>query len=105
VSVRLDPHVRDWLHSKSEDHLARINDTPSNLMDAEGRTDRGDSAIPNLKSETWDTSFRVEFAQCPGAQDQSAYGTNTGSLRRSLYAIRPVCLLKRSTLWAARIPV
>jgi uncharacterized protein (DUF4415 family) len=41
VSVRLDPHVRDWLHSKSEDHLARINDILSNLMEAECRIGSG----------------------------------------------------------------
>jgi uncharacterized protein (DUF4415 family) len=41
VSVRLDPHVRDWLRSKGEGHLTRINDILSNLMDAERRTGSG----------------------------------------------------------------
>ena len=41
VSVRLDPHVLDWLRSKGEGHLTRINDILSNLMDAEQRTGSG----------------------------------------------------------------
>lgn len=40
VSVRLDPQVLDWLKSKGEGHLTRINDILSNLMDAERRNDR-----------------------------------------------------------------
>jgi uncharacterized protein (DUF4415 family) len=35
VSVRLDPQVLDWLKSKGEGHLTRINDILSNLMEAE----------------------------------------------------------------------
>ena len=35
VSVRLDPQVLDWLKSKGEGHLTRINDILLNLMDAE----------------------------------------------------------------------
>ena len=35
VSVRLDPQVLDWLRSKGEGHLTRINDILSNLMEAE----------------------------------------------------------------------
>jgi len=35
VSVRLDPRVLDWLKSKGEGHLTRINDILSNLMEAE----------------------------------------------------------------------
>jgi uncharacterized protein (DUF4415 family) len=38
VSVRLDPLVLDWLKSKGEGHLTRINDILSNLMHAEERT-------------------------------------------------------------------
>jgi uncharacterized protein (DUF4415 family) len=38
VSVRLDPHVLDWLKSKGEGHLTRINDILTNLMEAERRT-------------------------------------------------------------------
>ncbi len=41
VSVRLDPHVLDWLRSKGEGHLTRINDILSNLMDAERRMGSG----------------------------------------------------------------
>ena len=39
VSVRLDPRVLDWLKSKGERHLTRINDILTNLMEAERRTD------------------------------------------------------------------
>ena len=39
VSVRLDPRVLDWLKSKGEGHLTRINDILTNLMEAEHRTD------------------------------------------------------------------
>jgi len=35
VSVRLDPHVLDWLRGKGEGHLTRINDILVNLMEAE----------------------------------------------------------------------
>lgn len=35
VSVRLDPLVLDWLKSKGEGHLTRINDILMNLMEAE----------------------------------------------------------------------
>jgi uncharacterized protein (DUF4415 family) len=38
VSVRLDPEVLDWLKSKGEGHLTRINDILMNLMEAERRT-------------------------------------------------------------------
>jgi uncharacterized protein (DUF4415 family) len=37
VSVRLDPQVLDWLKSKGEGHLTRINDILTNLMLAERR--------------------------------------------------------------------
>jgi uncharacterized protein (DUF4415 family) len=37
VSVRLDPKVLDWLRSKGEGHLTRINDILTNLMEAEQR--------------------------------------------------------------------
>ena len=37
VSVRLDPQVVEWLRSKGEGHLTRINDILSNLMEAERR--------------------------------------------------------------------
>ena len=37
VSVRLDPQVLDWLRSKGQGHLTRINDILVNLMDAERR--------------------------------------------------------------------
>ena len=37
VSVRLDPKVLDWLRSKGEGHLTRINDILTNLMEAERR--------------------------------------------------------------------
>jgi uncharacterized protein (DUF4415 family) len=36
VSVRLDPKVLEWLKSKGEGHLTRINDILTNLMEAEG---------------------------------------------------------------------
>ncbi len=35
VSVRLDPQVLNWLKSKGEGHLTRINDILVNLMEAE----------------------------------------------------------------------
>lgn len=38
VSVRLDPQVLDWLRSKGEGHLTRINDILTNLMEAERRS-------------------------------------------------------------------
>ena len=38
VSVRLDPDVLDWLKSKGEGHLTRINDILTNLMEAEKRS-------------------------------------------------------------------
>src|SRR5207253_6843112 len=38
VSVRLDAQVLDWLRSKGEGHLTRINDILTNLMEAEQRT-------------------------------------------------------------------
>ena len=37
VSVRLDPQAPDWLKSKGEGHLTRINDILTNLMEAERR--------------------------------------------------------------------
>lgn len=41
VSVRLDPQVLEWLRSKGEGHLTRINDILLNLMEAERRTGSG----------------------------------------------------------------
>ena len=41
VSIRLHPRVLDWLKSKGEGHLTRINDILSNLMEAERRTRAG----------------------------------------------------------------
>ena len=41
VSVRLDAQVIDWLRSKGEGHLTRINDILTNLMEAEQRTRPG----------------------------------------------------------------
>jgi uncharacterized protein (DUF4415 family) len=40
VSVRLDPDVLEWLRSKGNGHLTRINDILSNLMEAERRSSR-----------------------------------------------------------------
>lgn len=37
VSVRLDASVLDWLRSKGEGHLTRINDILANVMEAEQR--------------------------------------------------------------------
>ena len=37
VNVRLDARVLDWLKSKGEGHLTRINDILTNLMEAESR--------------------------------------------------------------------
>jgi uncharacterized protein (DUF4415 family) len=37
VSVRLDARVVEWLKSKGEGHLTRINDILLNLMEAERR--------------------------------------------------------------------
>jgi len=39
VSVRLDPRVLEWLKSKGEGHLTRINDILINLMEAERRAE------------------------------------------------------------------
>ena len=41
VSVRLDAQVLDWLRSKGEGHLTRINDILANLMEAERRVRPG----------------------------------------------------------------
>ena len=41
VSVRLDPRVLEWLKSKGEGHLTRINDILANLMEAERRAGFG----------------------------------------------------------------
>jgi uncharacterized protein (DUF4415 family) len=38
VSVRLDARVLDWLKSKGEGHLTRINDILLNLMEAEQKS-------------------------------------------------------------------
>jgi uncharacterized protein (DUF4415 family) len=40
VSVRLDPKVLEWLRSKGEGHLTRINDILTNLMEAERRVEQ-----------------------------------------------------------------
>ena len=37
VSVRLDEQVLNWLRSKGEGHLTRINDILTNVMEAEHR--------------------------------------------------------------------
>ena len=41
VSVRLDEQVLDWLRSKGQGHLTRINDILTNLMEAEQRARLG----------------------------------------------------------------
>ena len=41
VSVRLDAEVLNWLRSKGEGHLTRINDILTNLMEAEQRVRPG----------------------------------------------------------------
>jgi uncharacterized protein (DUF4415 family) len=41
VSVRLDPQVLDWLKSKGEGHLTRINDILANVMEAERQRSPG----------------------------------------------------------------
>jgi uncharacterized protein (DUF4415 family) len=41
VNVRLDAEVLDWLRGKGEGHLTRINDIPTNLMEAERRAGSG----------------------------------------------------------------
>ena len=41
VSVRLDAQVLNWLRSKGEGHLTRINDILTNLMEAEERVRPG----------------------------------------------------------------
>jgi uncharacterized protein (DUF4415 family) len=41
VSVRLDPRVVEWLKSKGEGHLTRINDILTNLMEAESKAQSG----------------------------------------------------------------
>src|SRR5882724_2724751 len=37
VSIRLDPQILQWLKSKGEGHLTRINDILANVMEAERR--------------------------------------------------------------------
>jgi len=44
VSLRLDPRVVEWLKSKGEGHLTRINDILMNLMEAELKTESGRKA-------------------------------------------------------------
>ena len=41
VSVRLDAQVLNWLRSKGEGHLTRINDILTNVMEAEQRVRPG----------------------------------------------------------------
>jgi uncharacterized protein (DUF4415 family) len=41
VSVRLDARVVEWLKSKGDGHLTRINDILTNLMEAEQRSGPG----------------------------------------------------------------
>ena len=41
VIVHLDPEVLEWLRSKGEGHLTRINDILTNLMEAERRMGSG----------------------------------------------------------------
>lgn len=41
MSVRLDPEVLEWLRSKGEGRLTRINDILTNLMEAERRMGSG----------------------------------------------------------------
>jgi hypothetical protein len=48
VSVRLDARVLDWLKSKGEGHLTRINDILLNLMDAEQRAIQSKGQSPEL---------------------------------------------------------
>jgi uncharacterized protein (DUF4415 family) len=43
VSVRLDPQVLEWLRSKGQGHLTRINDILTNLMEVERRRGSGRS--------------------------------------------------------------
>jgi hypothetical protein len=50
----LDPEVLDWLRLKAEGHLTRINDVPTNLMEAEW-WGAGSNGIPGLRIETWGT--------------------------------------------------
>ena len=40
VSVRLDAKVLEWLKSKGEGHLTRINDILANVMEAEQKARR-----------------------------------------------------------------
>jgi uncharacterized protein (DUF4415 family) len=40
VSVRLDPLILEWLKSKGQGHLTRINDILMNLMEAEQSSQR-----------------------------------------------------------------
>ncbi len=36
IGVWLDPQMHEWLRSKGEGHLGRINDILSNLLEADG---------------------------------------------------------------------
>ncbi|MGA2569904.1 MAG: BrnA antitoxin family protein [Terracidiphilus sp.] len=49
VSVRLDPLVLDWLRSKGEGHLTRINDILANLMEMEKAGNREQKAVKSQR--------------------------------------------------------
>ncbi len=52
VSVRLDPQALEWLRSKGEGHLTRINDILANLMEAERRAGSGRSSLPRRAGDS-----------------------------------------------------
>jgi uncharacterized protein (DUF4415 family) len=47
--VRLDPLVLDWLRSKGEGHLTRINDILANLMEMEKAGNREQKAVKSQR--------------------------------------------------------
>ena len=49
VSVRLDPRVLDWLKSKGEGHLTRINDILTNLMEMEKAGTRREKTVAGIR--------------------------------------------------------
>ena len=58
MSVRLDPQVLEWLRSKGEGHLTRINDILTNLMEAERRTESEKESNPQFSGRDLDLANR-----------------------------------------------
>ncbi len=66
VSVRLDPEVLEWLRSKGEGHLTRINDILTNLMEAERRVE---PPVGNLAQKNVHESARLFLLGSPATAE------------------------------------